>query len=560
MDHLLRRGHRGGCIAVALVGFACSDAGILVEVTRDPATTTGDIDSLAFFVGIGDTSGGSMPMVGSAPAGERTSIGGRDLLSDPYRLLIRPGDHTDATLKVVAVGLRGEEVVAAGDIAQPIGFVDDRVTAWEVVLSGAGGDAVELTQTGCLTWSRSDGFLQISSERDRDCDGDPAGTDCDDGTSLVSHLRGETCANAVDDDCDGTVDEIEDGDGDGATNCDDCDDRDGSIHPGRTEICDGRDNDCNGQCDDGHDGDGDRYTTCGSKRHDDGSCTGPDPGLVDCRDRDPETRPGAAERCDGIDNDCDGRCDEEFDSDGDQLTSCGSHVGLCVGPSQSLIDCAADDPAVHPLAAELCDGVDNDCNGVSAGSTVACFATGANASTGCALGERPCDSGGPTSSSCQTQDDITAHDVLPAPLCTAYVDCAGTVSDPVSCAVKRVATERLSCAVPYVGGGLCGSRQLALAARAESNAACTWRLVGGYVYPAMLAALRKPGDSNWYTVLGSCEAVLELMAFNTNPPEPETFLLWQSVNDEARQIITVTMVPNAVKECPPAGPLHCIAN
>ncbi len=71
----------------------------------------------------------------------------------------------------------------------------------------------------------------------------------------------------------------------------------------------------------------------------------------DCDDHDAATFPGAEEICDGRDNDCNGIDDDPFDLDGDGISA------PCEG------DCDDSDPEVYPNAEEVCDGIDNDCSG-----------------------------------------------------------------------------------------------------------------------------------------------------------------------------------------------------
>jgi hypothetical protein len=71
----------------------------------------------------------------------------------------------------------------------------------------------------------------------------------------------------------------------------------------------------------------------------------------DCADLDPARRPGAEERCNQVDDNCDGRVDEQFDLDQDGHSSCNGG------------DCKDDDPTAFPGGVEVTDGLDNDCDG-----------------------------------------------------------------------------------------------------------------------------------------------------------------------------------------------------
>jgi hypothetical protein len=206
----------------------------------------------------------------------------------------------------------------------------------------------------------------------------------------------EICGNRRDDDCDHGIDEMEDLDGDGRSQCVDCNDRNRFVFPEAPELCDAVDNDCDGQCDEGHDVDRDGLSACGTIPASGATC-GTGSGVVDCLDEDPTSGPGDAERCDGQDNDCDGLCDDApaLDADDDGWTVCGTlageptdvNDGVCGATSAARIDCRDGDAAVHPLAHELCNGVDDDCDGTRP-TAAACYGTSGGS---CGIGAAACD-------------------------------------------------------------------------------------------------------------------------------------------------------------------------
>ncbi len=145
-----------------------------------------------------------------------------------------------------------------------------------------------------------DNCPEVPNPDQDDCDGDGRGNACDRDRPLAA----EVC-DGRDNDCDGEVDEVEDGDQDGhpglACGGDDCDDDRADVYPGAPDFCDGRDNDCDGEVDEVGDGDQDGH-----------------PGLAcggdDCDDSRAAVHPGAPEDCaNHRDDDCDGRTDTRDD-------------------------------------------------------------------------------------------------------------------------------------------------------------------------------------------------------------------------------------------------------
>jgi hypothetical protein len=131
----------------------------------------------------------------------------------------------------------------------------------------------------------------------------------------------------------------------------------------RDESCNNRDEDCDGRVDEGFTP---RETSCGvglcvatgARRCDEGgrevdTCT-------------PDAPAGSDDDCDGLDADCDGRVDEGFNL---RAVSCG--VGVCAASGVAVCDRAVAPPRVRevcspfppPSAVDLCDGLDNDCDG-----------------------------------------------------------------------------------------------------------------------------------------------------------------------------------------------------
>jgi MYXO-CTERM domain-containing protein len=313
----------------------------------------------------------------------------------------------------------GADVTISGDADITL-YALDATGTYAGTSTGVSGDTVDLsvyipagTQGYVVVFDTNEGVLGPVSASwiDNDLDGDGDGfvysTDCDDGDAAVNPDAVELC-NGLDDDCDGDVDTgaadastwYADTDGDGfgdsastTLSCDepagyvasstDCNDADAAVSPDAAELCNGVDDDCDGATDEDASDASAWYTDSDGDGYGAGDPTlACEPGAdqvadsTDCDDADGTNFPGGVEVCDGLDDDCDGVADEDAsdasawytDSDGDGFGDDGTLTLACDAPDGTVAtagDCDDADAAYNPGAAEddCTDPNDYNCDG-----------------------------------------------------------------------------------------------------------------------------------------------------------------------------------------------------
>lgn len=240
----------------------------------------------------------------------------------------------------------------------------------------------------------SDGFGDPTQSQAR-CD-TPSGyvsndDDCDDtdASAFPGNVEEPSeCDDAIDQDCSsGDLScEVADQDGDGfSPQQGDCDDTNPATNPAAAEVCNGLDDNCQNGSDEGvttpfyPDLDGDTFGD------------GADPGAVvnaclppegystnntDCDDTDAQISPDGIEVCNGLDDDCNDAIDDDAsdvldwyaDLDGDSFGSPSNTVEACDPPADfvdNALDCDDGEAAVNPSATEVCNDVDDNCDGIT---------------------------------------------------------------------------------------------------------------------------------------------------------------------------------------------------
>ncbi len=163
----------------------------------------------------------------------------------------------------------------------------------------------------------------------------------------------------------------------------DCNDLNPGIHPTLTDFCNAIDDNCNGLTDEDAtfvtyfaDVDGDNY---GDIFNDSIACFELEGYVInneDCNDLNAEINPATSEICNDIDENCNIEVDEGLtiytlyaDVDGDTYGNPDAAVDTCIetiaGYVNNSLDCNDTIATIYPGATELCNYLDDDCDGLA---------------------------------------------------------------------------------------------------------------------------------------------------------------------------------------------------
>jgi hypothetical protein len=261
----------------------------------------------------------------------------------------------------------------------------------------------------------------------------------------------------------------------------DCDDTDPNTYPGADDSnCNGVDENCDGVADDSYSS---TPTTCGV-----GACSAA--GELICQDGNIDDTCAAGsptdEKCDAnlVDEDCDGTSNEECECYEGETQNCGSDVGECQHGIQTCDingiwgTCAGE---VLP-SNETCDGLDNNCNGL----TDEIFG---DLGTSCTEGSGVCLAYGLRV--CSSDGTGTICSAIPGEPTGTDDDCNGIDEDCSGIADNNYLPVSTNC-----GTGACASTGQLICANGATNDTCTAGLPGTEVCDSARVDENCNGTSN----------------------------------------------------------------